>query len=99
MFVLSNFILAVTRILDILLTLYMWIIIVRSLISWVSPDPYNPIVQMLYRITDPVLSPLRRIIPTWRAGIDLSPLIAILIIIFLQMFLVNSLNQLALRFH
>jgi YggT family protein len=95
MFVLSNFIDAITEILRILLNLYMWIIIIRALISWVSPDPYNPIVQILYRITDPVLSPLRRIIPMWRVGIDLSPLIAILIIIFLQIFLVASLHQLA----
>lgn len=97
MFVLSNLLMAVAKVFDMLLTLYMWVIIVRSLLSWVNPDPYNPIVQILYRITDPVLSFLRRWIPTWRMGIDLSPILAILIIVFLQMFLVNSLHEWAMR--
>jgi YggT family protein len=88
---------AVAKVIDILLTLYMWLIIIRALISWVNPDPYNPIVQILYRVTDPVLNPLRRLMPMWRMGIDLSPILAILIIVFLQMFLVNSLQEWAMR--
>lgn len=66
-----------------LLNLYMWAIIIRALLSWVSPDPYNPIVRFLERLTEPVLRPLRRLLPPHRIGIDLSPLVAVLAIQFL----------------
>lgn len=95
MFVLSNFIVALARIIDIVLTLYMWIIIFRAVISWVNADPYNKIVIFLYRATEPVLRPVRRIIPLRNVGIDLSPVIVLLVIIFLQYFLVETIIQLA----
>jgi YGGT family. len=98
MFILGNLIEAVARILDVGLTLYMWIIIIRALISWVNPDPYNPIVMFLYRITEPVLSTVRRWIPLGNIGIDISPIIVILVIVFLQSFLVQSMMQIALQF-
>jgi len=98
MFILGNLIEAVARILDVGLTLYMWIIIIRALISWVNPDPYNSIVMFLYRITEPVLSTVRRWIPLGNIGIDISPIIVILAIIFLQSFLVQSMMQVALQF-
>ena len=97
MFVLGNFIIALARIIDIVLTLYMWIIIFRAVISWVNPDPYNKIVILLYRATEPVLRPVRRILPLRNVGIDIAPLIVILVIVFLQYFLVESLLQLARR--
>ena len=97
MFIMGNFIEAVARILDVGLTLYMWIIIIRALISWVNPDPYNPIVRVLYQITEPVLSTIRRWIPLRGIGIDISPIIVILIIIFLQSFMVQSMIQMAIR--
>ncbi len=83
------------QIIGMILTIYMWIVIIRALISWVNPDPYNPVVQILYKLTEPVLFPIRRLIGTFGMGIDLSPLVLILIIIFLQSFLVMSLRQLA----
>lgn len=95
MFVLSNFVVALARIIDIVLTLYMWIIIFRAIISWVNADPYNKIVIFLYRATEPVLRPVRRIILLRNVGIDLSPIIVILVIIFLQYFLVETIIQLA----
>ena len=95
MFVLSNFLGALARIVDIALTLYMWIIIFRAVISWVNADSYNKIVIFLYRVTEPVLRPVRRIIPLRNVGIDLSPIIVILVIIFLQYFLVETIIQLA----
>lgn len=95
MFVLSNFVVALARIVDIVLTLYMWIIIFRAVISWVNADPYNKIVIFLYRATEPVLRLVRRIIPLRNAGIDLSPIIVILVILFLQYFLVETIIQLA----
>ncbi len=75
----------------------MWIIIIRALISWVNPDPWNPVVQFLHRATEPVLAPIRRWLPTWRWGIDFSPLVVILAIYFAQVFLVGSLRELAWR--
>ena len=95
MFVLSNFVVALARIIDIILTLYMWIVIFRAVISWVNADPYNQIVIFLYKATEPVLRLVRRIIPFRNIGIDLSPMIVILIIIFLQYFLVETIIQFA----
>ena len=67
--------------------LYKWVVIISALISWVRPDPYNPIVQMLYRLTEPAYTLIRRYIPTVFGGMDLAPMILILILIFLETFL------------
>lgn len=96
MFVFRNVLLGTATVLDYVFWLYMWIIIARALISWVNPDPWNPIVQFLDRATEPVLAPIRRWMG-WRMGIDLSPIIAILILTFLQFAVVQSLKDLALR--
>ncbi len=96
MFVFRNVLLGTATVLDYVLWLYMWSIIARALISWVNPDPWNPIVQFLDRATEPVLAPIRRWMG-WRMGIDLSPIIAILILTFLQFAVVQSLKDLALR--
>ncbi|HEV2175403.1 MAG TPA: YggT family protein [Nitrospira sp.] len=90
----GNVLQGVATVLDTVLWLYMWVIIARALVSWVNPDPWNPIVQFLERVTEPVLAPIRRWVG-WRMGIDLSPIIAILIISFLQIALVKTLNDLA----
>jgi YggT family protein len=95
MFAVSHFILAIARLLELVLWAYFWIIIARAVISWVSPDPFNPIVRFLYRITEPVLRPIRRRLPMFQMGLDLSPMIVILAIYFLQSFLVESLRDLA----
>lgn len=96
MFVVGNVLLGIATVLDYALWFYMWIIIARALISWVNPDPWNPIVQFLDRATEPVLSPIRRRLG-WRMGIDLSPLVAIVAITFIQIAVVQSLKDLALR--
>jgi YggT family protein len=98
MFVLSNFIIGLAKVIDIALTLYMWIIIFRALISWVNPDPHNQIVIFLYRVTEPVLGPIRRRLPMRNVGIDISPIIVILVIVFLKYFLVETMIQMASRF-
>ncbi len=67
--------------------LYKWIIIISAILSWVKPDPYNPIVQMLYRLTEPAYALIRRYIPTVFGGMDLAPVILILILIFIETFL------------
>ena len=93
MFVIQNLLLAVAYVLNMALSLYMFIIVARALISWVSPDPYNPIVQFLYTATEPVLRPVRRRLPA--TGIDISPIIVILAIVFLRQFVVLSMQQAA----
>jgi YggT family protein len=93
MFALGNIILGIAKVLGVVLNIYMWTIIIRALISWVNPDPYNPIVQFLTRVTEPVLRPLRKLVPTWKLGVDLSPLIAILIIYFLEIAVVDTLAR------
>lgn len=96
MFVFSNLLLAVARLLELVLWAYFWIIIARAVLSWVNPDPFNPIVRFLYRVTEPVLRPIRRRMPMMGMGLDLSPMLVILAIYFLQAFLVESLRDLAL---
>ncbi len=89
----DNVILGIARVLEIVLEIYMWVIIIRALISWVNPDPYNPIVQVLTRLTEPVLRPIRKLVPPYKVGLDFSPLIAVLIIIFLQKAFVDTLYR------
>jgi len=95
MFLVGNFLDAIAWLLDLVLWAYLWIIIARALISWVNPDPWNPIVQFLHRATEPVLTPIRRRLPTYRTGIDFSPLVAILAIYFVQRFVVRSIFDLS----
>jgi YggT family protein len=89
-FVFGDLIIAISKILNSLLELYKWVIIISALLSWVNPDPYNPIVRFLYQITEPVLYRVRRYIGSM-GGIDLSPLVVILVIIFLQQSVVRIL--------
>ncbi len=93
MFILGNLIIAIADILDIALTVYMWILIISAIISWVNPDPYNPIVRTLYLLTEPVLRPIRRIIGYRLGPLDISPMIAILAIYFIKKFLIVSLIE------
>lgn len=95
MFIVANVLIALAQVVDYLLTAYMWIVIARAIISWVNPDPYNPIVRFLYSATEPVLYRLRRVLPLYAGGIDFSPIIVFVAIIFLQRFLVQSLYDLA----
>lgn len=97
MFILSNFLVAVAKILNIVLTLYMYVIIAQAILSWVSPDPYNPIVRFVRNMTEPLLYRIRKVLPTVYGGVDFSPVIVILGIVFLQSFVVNSLFMLAQR--
>ncbi|MGB9715941.1 MAG: YggT family protein [Thermodesulfovibrionales bacterium] len=97
MFIIANFLIAIAHILDVALTVYMWIIIISAIISWVNPDPYNPIVRFLRAVTEPVYRPIRRIIGYRLGPIDISPMIVILAIIFIQKFLIGSLIDLAYK--
>jgi len=97
MFVFSNLMIAIARILDIGLSLYMYVVIARAILSWVNPDPYNPIVRFLNSVTEPVLFRIRKRLPLFWGGIDFSPILVILVIIFIQAFVVQSLVQMAAR--
>jgi YggT family protein len=99
MFALRHLLEALAEILNLGLTIYMWVIIARALLSWVNPDPYNPIVRFLYNVTEPVLGWIRRQVPLVFGGLDLSPILVLLAIIFLQKFLVGTLLDLAMRIH
>jgi YggT family protein len=98
MFVLGNLIAVFAKLLYYVLYIYMWVIIIRALLSWVNPDPYNPIVRFLYRATEPVLSLVRRKLPFGSTGIDFSPLVVILVIWFCQEFIVRTLFEISIRF-
>ena len=97
MFVIGNLITALATILDYMLTIAGWLIIIRALISWVNPDPYNGLVQFLYKATEPLLAPFRRFIPAYSIGIDISPIFALLFLWFLKLFLVRTLFGVAMR--
>ena len=99
MFAVRHLLEAVVEILNLGLTIYMWLIVARAILSWVSPDPYNPIVRFLYSATEPVLGWVRRRVPIVFGGLDLSPILVLLAIVFLQKFLVASLMDLAFRMH
>ena len=93
----GNFIYAIASVTDWVLTFFMWVIIIRAIISWVNADPYNPIVQFLIRISEPILQPIRGLMgrSMMTTGMDFSPMVAILAIYFLRIFLIPSLIQLA----
>ena len=94
MFVAGYFVSAVANLVNLVLLAYMWIIIARAILSWVNPDPYNPIVRFLYRVTEPVLRPIRDRLPTFQ-GLDLSPMLVLLAIYFLKEFLIPVLYRIA----
>ena len=98
MFVAGNILQGLAYVLDTVLFLYMWLIIIRALISWVNPDPWNPIVQFLMKATDPVLIVIRRRVGLL-GGIDVSPIVAILLIMFLQYAVVQTIRDIGFQLH
>ena len=97
MFVLGNLLAALAVVIEYVLQIYSWIVIARVVISWVNADPYNPIVRAIYSMTEPVLYRIRRALPVYGGGIDFSPIVVFIGIMFLQSFLVQTLRQLAAR--
>ena len=95
MYIIGYFLKAVANVADIVLVIFMWIVIVRAVLSWVNPDPFNPIVRFIHNITEPVLYPVRTKIPISFGGIDFSPIMVFLGIIFLRTFVINSLMRLS----
>ena len=98
MFVFGDLLISIATILDYLLGFYKWVVIIAALLSWVNPDPHNPIVRFLYSVTEPVFRPIRRLIGYRLGPIDISPIIVILAIIFIQSFLVRTLIKVGYKF-
>ena len=98
MFVIGYFLKAVALVLDYALTIYMWIVIAKVVLSWVNPDPYNPIVKFINSVTDPLFYQIRKRIPVNFGMLDISPIIVFLSIYFIQVFVVNSLIHFARNF-
>jgi len=97
MFVIGNLLHAIAVVLDVLLQTLLLVILINALLSWVRPDPMNPIVQFLERVSNLVCNPIRRLLPTMVSGIDFAPFIAMLVIWFVKLFLVQTLNDTAIR--
>ena len=95
MFIINYFFVALANLVNLVIIAYIWIIIARAIVSWVSPDPSNPIVRFLYRVTEPVLRPVRERLPTYQIGLDFSPMIVILVLYFLKEFLIPVLYRIA----
>ena len=95
MFIINYFVIAVANLVNLVIVAYIWIIIARAIVSWVSPDPYNPIVRFLHRVTEPVLRPVRERLGAFQVGLDFSPMIVILVLYFLKEFLVPVLYRIA----
>jgi YggT family protein len=95
MFVVNYFFVALANLVNLVIVAYIWIIIARAILSWVSPDPSNPLVRFLYRVTEPVLRPVRERLPMRQLGLDFSPMIVILVLYFLKEFLVPVLYRIA----
>ena len=97
MFIVGHFLNALAIVLHYALYFYMWVIIIRAVLSWVSPDPYNPIVRFIHNVTEPVLFRVRMWLRLGYGGIDFSPIVVLLAILFLQNFVVRSLADMASR--
>ncbi len=96
MFIWTNFVITVAQLLQSLLQLYMWVIIASAVLSWVEPNPYNPIVRFIYSVTEPVFDWVRRRIPVFFGGIDFSPMLVIFGIYFAQSFIIPTCARIAI---
>ena len=95
MYIIGYLLMAIASVLDVVMNIFLFIVIARAVLSWVSPDPFNPIVRFINNITEPVLYPIRSRLPVHFGGIDLSPIVVFLAIIFIQKFVVNSLKHMS----
>ncbi len=97
MFVIGNLLMALATVLGYVLQAIFYIVLINAVLSWVRPDPNNPIVMFLDRVSDFVCNPIRRMFPTVFSGIDFAPFIVMLLIQFLLIFVVGSLREAAIR--
>ena len=95
MYIIGYLLLAIAKVLDVVMNIFLFIVIARAVLSWVSPDPFNPIVRFINNVTEPILYPIRTRLPVHFGGIDLSPIVVFLGIIFIRTFVVNTLMQMS----
>ena len=95
MYIIGYLLMAIAKILDLVLLLFMWIVIARAVLSWVNPDPFNPIVRFIHNVTEPALYRIRALIPVSFGGMDFAPIIVLLGVMFLRTFVVSSLMRLS----
>ncbi|MBC2695982.1 MAG: YggT family protein [Desulfobacteraceae bacterium] len=95
MYIIGYLLMAIAKVFDLVLLLFMWIVIARAVLSWVNPDPFNPIVRFIHNVTEPALYRVRAFIPVSFGGIDFSPIIVLLGVIFLRTFVISSLIRLS----
>ena len=95
MYIFGYLLLAIAKVLDLVTNIFLFIVIARAVLSWVSPDPFNPIVRFINNVTEPILYPIRTRLPVHFGGIDLSPIVVFLGIIFIRTFVVNTLMQMS----
>jgi YggT family protein len=95
MYIIGYLLLAIAKVLDVVMNIFLFIVIARAVLSWVSPDPFNPIVRFINNVTEPILYPIRARLPVHFGGIDLSPIVVFLGIIFIRTFVVNTLMQMS----
>jgi YggT family protein len=95
MYIVGYFLMALAKVFDFVLLFFMWVVVARAILSWVSPDPFNPIVRFIHSVTEPVLYPIRTRLPIHFGGLDLSPIVVFLAIIFLRTFLVSTLIRMS----
>ena len=96
MFLIGNFFLTIGKLIDFLLGLYIWVIIINALLSWFNPDPYNKFIQFIYNISEPALRPIRRMLPA-NMGVDISPVIVIVILYFLKSYIARTIIDFGVR--
>ena len=95
MYIIGYLLMAIAKVLDIVMNIFLFIVIARAVLSWVNPDPFNPIVRFINNVTEPILYPIRTRLPVHFGGIDLSPMIVFLGIIFVRTFVVSSLMRMS----
>ena len=95
MYIIGYLLMAVAKVLDVVMNIFLFIVIARAVLSWVNPDPFNPIVRFINNVTEPILYPIRTRLPVHFGGIDLSPIVVFLGIIFIRTFVVNTLMQMS----
>ncbi len=96
MFVFGELLSSLAMLMGMIFKLVYFVLVVRMLLSWVNPDPYNQMVRIIYRVTEPILAPFRRIIPPM-GMVDISPIVVFLLLSFIEKFVVGVLLQLSSR--
>ncbi|MBL7190165.1 YggT family protein [bacterium] len=95
----DTFAILLLRFISFVITIYIWLIIIRAVVSWFRPDPYHPLMRLLYRLTEPILEKVRRVIPVSAGGFDFSPIIVLILLYILKSLISRTLSDILWRLH